>query len=831
MKPRLLAVAVACITVGYSFLLGTLTPAYATNPDPVADGSRFLGACMQNARSLSALFVLDTSGSLSGTDPNGVRYDGLRVALTQLGQLNHADGRALPVDVAVSGFDDGYSKARAIVGWTALNDDPRSTADVIKKVVADTRRGTAPDGGTDFERALDGGFSEFADRKGDNNCRVMFWFTDGMWEYNPSGVDAARSKVCAPGGVIDQIREARIVLIALQLGDDATDLRPMSLGTWNNRSCGTQPTPEGWAPGIYLQAADTAGLKRVFGRLNDIVQGCTPAGSSGVIDPGINRMRVTIDTPRMANTVRFDTPANTNFSAGTEGESRDPKTGYVVRSIRDDQYVSMDVVFPMGSQPGQWRVTPDVPVQPDDISFCVFSDLRLQRPAVLPDQTTGDAVISIQVIDRDGDPAAIAPYQTATPAVAIVAHGGEPRVAAARISPSGLLRITFTPEVTDARVDVNVKVHLVTQSGLALTPLSLAYPQALALPSWFPLVQPMDQLDLGTAVKTKPVGKPLRLLGSPDGPTRVCLSAPLGVWVPTDAKGTTLDYPQGCIDLATGETREVTVSVTPVAAAVGDAGGSIPVQLISAAGPKRASETAEFDLPVVWRFTDPVSVVATLLVVVVVALLSALLPLLAIGIAGWWAGRYDLRGLMGAGYDVTVTRDSLRRTEPIPDLPGRVINVLDLQYRPELGAGRTRGFTYEQVVFKSKSSFLPGRAPRFWAEAPAGYRLLATSWAPGDPTDARLVTTTPGLGFVALLLCPDAGLHGPARSEFPARLVILTKGVQLDGAKLDARVLGGLDISTLRDRLREAAPDDVMGSGTGRSSNTPDSTPPDDIWD
>lgn len=819
----------AALLVTLFFLVGSvaLAPrAAADDPDPVAGGSAFIGSCLQSARSVSALFVFDRSGSLAGTDPTGIRYEGLETALRQLSRLTRTDGQPLSVEIAIAAFDDGYDNARSITGWTAVNDDPATTDREISTMVRQARQRTTPRGGTDFEQPLKGGLSEFGDRQGSGNCRLMFWFTDGEFEHNPRGVDAARASMCAPGGLLDELRRAGIVIIGLQLGSNARDLRPMALGSAGGATCGTQPLPEGWAPGIYLEANDSAGLKRIFGRINDIVQGCTPAGSSGAIDPGVHRVRVTINTPQLSQVVRLDAPSGENFTAGTDGETT-TRSGYTVRSLRDDHYVSMELTLPMSAPAGVWRVTPDVPVQPDDISFCVFSDLRLEKPTGLPRRNGAASVVSVRVVDRDGQSAPLADYQAATPAVAVVAHGNEPRTAHTTIDPQGRVDIAIDAAPTDAVVDISLRVHIVTRSGLALTPLAIDFRQALVLPSEFPAVQPADVLDLGRAVKTKPAATDLRLLGSPDGPTQVCLDAPTHVVVPDDAAGTTLEYPTGCVQLATGEAKVIRVSVTPTKAAVGDGEATIPVRLVSAPGPDGTTQSTDFDLVVVWRFVNPTSWAVTFVIAAAVGLLSALVPLLATGIAGWWAARYEMRGLRGAAIDVVVTRDTLRRAEPLPDQAGRLTDTLELTAIPEGGSTPRRSFTFAGIRFASKASLSPARAPRFWAEAASGQALLASSGRPGDPEDGQTVTTTPGLGFVAILSCAVADLGGTQR-EIPGRLVVLTKSFDTAPGRLDSRILGSLDINEFRQR--DWTPPS-SGRPSGTSDSDRDSTPPPDLWD
>ena len=114
-------------------LLLPSTAATAEDPDTTVSGSQYLATCMQSARSLSALFILDRSGSLAGTDPSNVRYEGLQSALTQLAQVRRSDGSELAVEVAVSAFDHRYSGVNRVLDWTRINDGDTSE-DIVKVI-------------------------------------------------------------------------------------------------------------------------------------------------------------------------------------------------------------------------------------------------------------------------------------------------------------------------------------------------------------------------------------------------------------------------------------------------------------------------------------------------------------------------------------------------------------------------------------------------------------------------------------------------------------------------------------------------------------------------
>jgi hypothetical protein len=100
---RPIAAAMAALTCTLVAIIGWAAPA-AGDPAPTvaraastaSDGSEDVATCLQSARSLSALFLFDQSGSLSGSDPSGIRYDGLKVALQSLSRVNRPMDQTSP---------------------------------------------------------------------------------------------------------------------------------------------------------------------------------------------------------------------------------------------------------------------------------------------------------------------------------------------------------------------------------------------------------------------------------------------------------------------------------------------------------------------------------------------------------------------------------------------------------------------------------------------------------------------------------------------------------------------------------------------------------------
>lgn len=817
MVRRLVVVGLALVAlfVGLGSASATARPALATvrgTPSvlgvvgPEGEGAAQLASCLQNARSLSALFLLDRSGSLSSSDPNGIRYEGLTTALEQLSRLNRPDGKELAVEAAVSAFDNNYYPATDVHPWFRVNEG--DVGNNIKDVVDEVRPKTAPQGGTDFEVAINGALQEFAGRDAATNCRVILWFTDGQFEHARDSVPAARARLCAPGGAFDTARQSQVTVIGLQLGQRSPDLATMSLASATEGQCGTVPLPEGWRQGIYLRADDAAGLKRIFGGITDIVSGCTPTGSLGnTIDPGIRRMRITIPTPKKVTDVRLGIPDGTSINAPASGATE--AGGYRVTSLSDDQFVSMEVVFPPGKGAGSWTVIPDVAVAVSDMTFCVFADIHLAVPnggAVGKSGAPSD--IALSILDRDNKPTDLTAFTVSTGATAVGVGG---RVAQITASPptGNTVKVSVTSALNEARLDASVVLNLTTKSGLKLLPVTYDFPIALGLPSAFPAMRPVDKLVLSPAIKLDPARGSIAIAGSPDGPTQVCFDQPKAIAAPAESGKPVLTVPQGCVNLAVNEHKTVAVSVTPEKAATGDGSMQLPITLVSAPINGKPA-TSKLELPVEWRFENPLNP-CELVIAILVSLGLSLLPILALGLANKITSRYEMRGLVVESFLVAVGRDGVTRADGVERAVPVLIDKTLMFPVSGLGASPRRSFTVGPVVLKSKSSMNPATAPTFWAEAVDGELIFGLDgvrrqtvgsdstpqrrrwlpWAKKVAAEApnRKVKVPPGLGFVALLTMPAQTAPPGRHDTIPATLTVLLRDHETTADELSAAVL------------------------------------------
>jgi hypothetical protein len=309
----------------FALVLAPTAPAAELAVLPPA--ARSLAQCVQNSGRLSVLMLIDESGSLRTTDPEGRRVDGVRAALTGLSDLAETpvNGSKPEVSVLMAGF---YAKVHpdprtGPVGAGAWNPVNRNTVDELNAAAGDYAeldQGRATDYGTALlgarqllrERSIEQSTSGSAPA-----CQALIWFTDGRYSlprrigkaglglpktvpYAPGvrldeagagerAVAAGRRLMCRPGGVMDDLASSGVtrftVALSTQLSpEDAAFLDAATTGTGGSRSCGSQLSPR---TGEFLGASDSDSLFFVFG---DLLSGPVPVNAK-VVCPGLSCVR------------------------------------------------------------------------------------------------------------------------------------------------------------------------------------------------------------------------------------------------------------------------------------------------------------------------------------------------------------------------------------------------------------------------------------------------------------------------------------------------------------------------------------------------------------
>lgn len=200
-----------------------------------------LQACIDEGRSLSVLFLVDTSLSLRQLDPDAARVPALQSALQALDSLRRADSVENEVTIFVDFVDFSTTARRSFPQtpqWQRLPSDVSRISDQMFEF-ADRNQGQD----TDYVGALEPwknrrsparpadvlGAIELLELAPSGSCQLLVWFTDGAMEFDfrgqsksfnwaseeivlrsrdgQSGVmQAATEELCAGGGVADRLR-------------------------------------------------------------------------------------------------------------------------------------------------------------------------------------------------------------------------------------------------------------------------------------------------------------------------------------------------------------------------------------------------------------------------------------------------------------------------------------------------------------------------------------------------------------------------------------------------------------------------------------------------
>lgn len=263
--------------------------AQSSGAEPQSSAESDLALCLdasgeRRTGDLDILVLLDDSGSLSQTDPNGLRYAALDVLLRGLAGLGSVDGEFRDRNIALVSYGQ---RIDVLVTFRPLVDVE------IGGIVADVRsRASGRQPFTDFI----GGVRTAVDLLGDRpaaNCRILVWFTDG--DHHMAGRSSStsledqledagnlREAFCAPNGLDARIRERGINTFALML--EPLPTRPEALEASKDvmQVITGDPAP-GFVDGAGLPRAPTEGCS---GDLGDRIGRVLPASQAEDL-PGI----------------------------------------------------------------------------------------------------------------------------------------------------------------------------------------------------------------------------------------------------------------------------------------------------------------------------------------------------------------------------------------------------------------------------------------------------------------------------------------------------------------------------------------------------------------
>ncbi len=872
--PRRTAAVLLVLVTAVLAVAGLTAPASAA-PSPAGTAAlQDLGACLAETRQADVLLLVDESGSLGRTDPDDTRVAAAQLLLARLADTAARSGAT--IDLAVSGFSAGV---RSAADWAPLTEAslPAATA-----AVADF---AARDDGfeTDYWTALTTArqrLVEHRDPSAARPCQALVLFTDGQYELSARDTDAERQQygetlpipgaegtpitsddaatqvaeagradLCRAGGVADQLRADRILLIALGLSGDGVDLS--LLGSIAESA----PSPCGEAApyGLFLPAGDVQDLVLAFDAVGDPANPPQPVDEKGVC--------VGAACPQQAHTFTLDASitsihlVGTADAAGIDVHVQPPGVRPPV-VLRYDPARPSDVV-PAGAvgldytwyADGAFSVDASIP--PDGANWSgtwqvVFVDPTGQNPdAVTRTQLTIQADLAAVVdpaagpgwrvgeepgaapfvlVRSDGSPATLGdPAPVLALDVLLRAPDGTEALLADDVPGAQLGAVPLQPVPDDfppGPAELVTSLAVTTVSGQVLQPQVRSQQVEVLPPLGFPTVA-AEPVDFG------------RLEGEePSEVVRIPVTGPGCVWAesagldvrPPGVDGVRLTSPNGsaeaCLEVADGETVELPVQLaSPV---VGD--GDLQGDLLVRAAPEGARDDAGLAdravavaVPYTAELVRPADTGVLVGVFLAALLIGIALPALVFLLGRRIAAKLPDKPLQSTVLDVRVGPGGLsgalsldRSWDPVspPDGGRRRAVLSGVPVRARAGVRLTEaGFAEVEDASRVGVSGAPGgRAPKtLAARLPLA---LAGSWT--------------------LLL--DRTTAASDAAEVPARLLLVVDAVatgeQRQALLARARAEGAGAVDGLRTAARQSADTPAAPAPPSDPFGGADGTPP-----
>lgn len=180
-----------------------------------------VGRCLTTGktRKLSVYYLIDSSGSLTWTDPENERRVILAGSIQQLGKFAE---QGIEVQTAAGLFS---SDALTALDWTKIGS--RADAEAVSERAGAVISNDLASGSTDWEEGLKLAYQELQGQT--DSCKMLIWFTDGG--INPDntteGKLASLSALCRPGiqsktlgsgdgyGLMSEFRSAQIPVFGI----------------------------------------------------------------------------------------------------------------------------------------------------------------------------------------------------------------------------------------------------------------------------------------------------------------------------------------------------------------------------------------------------------------------------------------------------------------------------------------------------------------------------------------------------------------------------------------------------------------------------------------
>lgn len=786
---RLIGVAIVAGLVS-AMAVGT-APAMAADLSEIgANSFANIASCSASSDNLLAAIVVDSSGSLKETDPSDQRVGAVLQALDSLQQLQGSDNGVV-VQASLATFGAQYVP---LVGWGSVEG---AHAESLTQTALGTLASRDTDKFTDYRAALLGAQTSLntqAASLGGSSCKVIFWFTDGKLDVGTQ-TEAARVELCAPQGIVDGVRGDQIAVVALALfveGGSVNDqerdrLRAIAEGTGGGESCGTVPIPSSSSSGSYLRATDASSMRRLFAQATSMIEGATPSLSTTCpgtdcadgtltipLDPGVEGFRIILERSDTSDTPTLTGPDGQVAQAtpGTRSLS-----GSAVTITDRDGLMTIDVRSEPSTNSSQWQVRMN-PSSATVLDLYYFWGAAITVAARDELYYGESSTIEFSLVDSSGHTLNLDDFGSVNLTASV---DGTP------ISPlrtkDNRWEATIDVSGTDAAPTVRIEATaraVSAPTGVKLGPATASVDLETRFPPIFASIE-TTQLDFPAITGTSASQAELRLRGSTEGATRACFET-TRVHAP-DAAGTVTATPAvECIDIPTGESASVSVTLDAANAADGRVDGDIAVLLVGVNGTDTVTVAVPFGASMVRPVNEPLRLGLIALFVVLALAIVWIVAELSRRIGDRFALSIDSRV---AAVPVILTPQGLRR-EPPTDV------LLDpaADFRPVNTGTKKRFATFATSGVNFGRSFPlanPLSSARPWVAADSG-AIVATlgnrrpmMTVTGNKAPVRL----PG-SVDSVLIVEDA--PGEEGVEIRCRLVVIVDSREGVASVLEDRV-------------------------------------------
>jgi hypothetical protein len=530
-------------------LLSPPSPARADGGHPALEG---LAGCVRDTGYLMVLLLIDESGSLKATDPDGQRVTAARTALQTLATLGSLSvvGTRPQVEVALAGFSTDFN---TLADWTKLDDT--SLPGLVEATAAFSDRDSGVD--TDFASALIGARDALARRSAaisadasDGACKALLLFTDGAYSIEERTTDArrqaglvksyaldlpldlpgnaarvmdrGRTLLCEREGLADQLRADGVVTITIALSTqippaDQEFLERLATGASGDARCGTRG---GVAAGAYLLAPDLSGLLVGFDRVASEIGGgllasggrplpvcqaaaCPEGRREFEVDRTLRAFHVLADLGAPGILLELRSPTGgglLELHAGSQVAGR-LGTAEITSTPLSEKALAVDAVLPAGTDDwaGTWSATFVDPTgrHPTAVAnsqITLYGGLSPELRGT-PELRIGEATtFEMRIVDSEGSPATIRDGEQVELEASIGRPGAEANQPLHLLGPSrqGVYQATYTPDDTLASSSVTLRLDLRvrTRAGTALPTMSRTFAIPVRPPASYPRLEP-----------------------------------------------------------------------------------------------------------------------------------------------------------------------------------------------------------------------------------------------------------------------------------------------------------------------------------------------------